>query len=113
MVRHDIKLIGRLHLSVSGFINLLHPDNYSIVFEVSFPDKNPFFAFYIAHLRPEQVTQFQLVFKPKDFSRTDAEKIVVTRSALEVTAVTTEGFAEMAKAFVLLSADAVRVAQGT
>lgn len=96
---------------LSAFVNIVKPDSYSIVFEVLFPDKNPFFAFYVAHLRPEQVTQFQLVFRPHDFSRTNAEKVLVTRNALEVTAVTTEGFSEMAKAFILLTADAARVAQ--
>jgi hypothetical protein len=58
------------------------------------------------------VTQFNLVFKPRDVSRTNAEKIVVTQQALEITAVTTEGFSEMAKAFVLLTGDAIRVAKG-
>jgi hypothetical protein len=97
---------------LSAFIGSLHARDYSIIFDVMFPDRNPFFAFYIAHLRPEQVTQFNLVFKPRDVSRTNAEKIVVTQQALEITAVTTEGFSEMAKAFVLLTGDAIRVAKG-
>lgn len=97
----------------SALLNTVKPASYSINFEVLFPDKNPFFAFYVAHLRPEQVTQFQLVFRPHDYSRTDSEKVVVTQTALELTAVTTEAFSEMAKAFILLSADAARVAQGT
>lgn len=97
---------------LSTFNSAIRPDRYSIELEVWFKQRNPFFAFYVAHLRPEQISQFQLIFKP-DISRTGNETVVVTEKTLGMTTVTTEGFAELAKAFVLLSSDAARFAHAT
>src|SRR5579864_8489622 len=41
--------------------NFLNPDAVSYDLNVDFPDKNPFFAVYVANLKPEQIGDFRVV----------------------------------------------------
>jgi hypothetical protein len=84
----------------------LNANTSSTMLEVSFAKKNPFFAFFVAHLKPEQVSQFNLVFRPSSLSRNEHDKVVVTQNLITINAESTASFATLAKAFLLLSEDA-------
>ncbi|WP_157178233.1 hypothetical protein [Terriglobus roseus] len=82
---------------------------HSTMFEVSFRKKNPFFAFFVAHLDPKQVTQFNLVFHPAAITRDGTDRVVVTQNSLHIDAGTTESFAQLSKAFILMSSEIASV----
>ena len=84
----------------------LRPDTSSSTLEVFFGAKNPFFAFYVAHLPQEQVTRFNLVFKPSVVTRSDQDRVVVSQKSVAINASSPEAFAILSKAFILLSEDA-------
>src|ERR1017187_2048642 len=78
----------------------------STMLEVFFSSKNPFFAFFVAHLRPEQVSQFKLVFRPAAITRNESDKVLVTKQSISINAQSPDAFASLSKAFLLLSEDA-------
>ena len=96
---------------IGAIVRVARPTNYSVMFDVIYRDHNLFFAFYVAHLSPKQVTHFNLVFRPTALSRTGTEKVIVTQHGLEITASSAEGFGELSKAFLLLSSHAVEAVQ--
>jgi hypothetical protein len=87
----------------------LKSSSSSTMLEVYFSRRNPFFAFFVAHLKPEQVSQFNLVFRPSSLSRNENDKVVVTQNRITINAESTDSFATLAKAFLLLSEDAATV----
>lgn len=105
------KIDRQLTPLLTVFSTFFRPQNSSIEFEVAFNKRNPFFAFYVAHLRPEQVTHFNLVFRPNDICRQGLARVSVTQNTLEISTGTAEGFAALAKAFVLLTAEAAKFAE--
>ncbi len=84
----------------------LRPDNSSFELDVQFLKRNPFFAVYIAHLRPEQVQDYRVVLHVDGSHPSGrAEKVEITKQNVHVTAKTTNSFKSMAEQFVLLSPD--------
>jgi hypothetical protein len=96
---------------LSALVKLLRPEDYSAVFDIFFQGHNPFFAFYVAHLRPEQVSQFNLIFYPKDSLKDGRDKIRVTQDRIEITASTVESFGQLSKGMLLLSADSLETVE--
>lgn len=84
----------------------LQPSNSSFELDVKFLKRNPFFAIYIAHLRPSQVQDFRVVLHVDGSHPTGrAEKVEITKENVHVTAKTALGFQNIAEQFVLLSPD--------
>lgn len=80
--------------------------------EVEFQKKNPFFAFFVAHIDEKHVSNFNLVFRPMNNSGDGNDKVVVTKTAMKVSASTPEDFARLSKTFLLLSSNASEYARG-
>ena len=78
---------------------------FSTIFEAEFKKKNPFFAFYVAHLSKEQVTSFNLVFRPESVTREENDLVAVTQQSLRVEASSPESFAQLSKAFILMTSE--------
>jgi hypothetical protein len=86
--------------------DFLKPEASSYDLDVDFPERNPFFAVYIAHLQPEQIGDFRVVLHLEAFSHTRrAEKVEISRQNLHVTALSTDSFKQLALDFILLSVD--------
>ncbi len=86
--------------------DVLKPDITSFELDVQFLKKNPFFAIYIAHLRPDQVQDYKVVLHVDgSHSNGKPEKVEITKEKVHVTAKSTDGFRQMAEQFVLLSPD--------
>ncbi len=84
----------------------LRPDNASYDLDVDFPERNPFFAVYVAHLKPEQIGDFRVVLHLDAYSRSRRpEKVEISRQNLHVTALSTDSFKQLALDFILLSVD--------
>jgi hypothetical protein len=84
----------------------LRPDNCSYDLNVDFPDRNPFFAVYIAHLKAEQIGDFRVLLHLDAYSATPRpESVEISRQNLHVTAISTDSFRKLALDFILLSAD--------
>ena len=94
---------------LSALIRVVRPREYSAMFDIFFENHNPFFAFYIAHLKPEQVSQFNILFYPRSSLEKGRTKIHVMRDQIQITAGTTESFAQLAKGMLLLSADSLKI----
>lgn len=92
--------------------NFLKPEFASYELDVEFADRNPFFAVYIAHLKPEQIGDFKVLLHLDAYSPSrDAEKVEISRRNLHITTLSTDSFKQLALDFILLSAD-VRVFAG-
>ncbi|HEY3769932.1 MAG TPA: hypothetical protein VGN44_14755 [Candidatus Angelobacter sp.] len=104
---HAKKKIQQQIIPVLQAINdLLKADNCSFELDVQFIKKNPFFAVYIAHLRPEQVQDYRVVLHVDgSHSSGKHEKVEITKEKVHVTAKTPDGFRHLAEDFVLLSPD--------
>jgi hypothetical protein len=86
--------------------DFLHPESASYDLNVDFPDKNPFFAVYIAHLKPEQIGDFRVLLHLDAYSPAPrSESVEISRQNLHVTALSTDSFKQLALDFILLSAD--------
>ncbi len=86
--------------------DVLRPENGSFELDVQFLRRNPFFAVYIAHLRPDQVQDYRVVLHVDSGHPTGrAEKVEITKERVHVTAQTTNSFRTIAEQFVLLSPD--------
>ncbi len=86
--------------------DVLRPRNSSFELDVQFLKRNPFFAVYIAHLRPEQVQDYRVVLHVDGSHPSGrAETIEITKQKVHVTAKTTHSFQSIAEQFVLLSPD--------
>jgi hypothetical protein len=91
---------------LQAITDVLRPSNSSFELDVQFLKRNPFFAVYIAHLRPEQVQDYRVVLHV-DASHPSgkAETVEITKQKVHVTAKTTHSFQSIAEQFVLLSPD--------
>jgi hypothetical protein len=86
--------------------DFLKPESSSYDLNVDFPDRNPFFAVYIAHLKAEQIGDFRVLLHLDAYSRSPRpESVEISRQNLHVTALSTDSFKELALDFILLSAD--------
>ncbi len=84
----------------------LRPETSSSTLDVSFGERNPFFAFYVAHLPQNQITHFNLIFKPAAITRSDQDRVAVSQKSVSISAASPESFATLSKAFILLAGDA-------
>lgn len=88
------------------FANELRPSNASFELDVQFLKENPFFAVYVANLKPENVHEYKVVLHVDANNYLKAkEKVEISKTKLHVTADNTRTFKELAKDFVLLSPD--------
>lgn len=86
--------------------DVLRPESSSFELDVQFLGRNPFFAVYISHLRPEQVQDYRVVLHVDGGHPTGrTEKVEITKEKIHVTAKTTNTFRSIAEQFVLLSPD--------
>ena len=100
------KLDSQIVPVLQAINDILKPDNSSFELDVQFLKRNPFFAVYIAHLRPDQVQDYKVVLHvDSGHSTGKAEKVEITKEKVHVTAKTTTGFKSIAEQFVLLSPD--------
>jgi len=83
----------------------VRPDSDSYELDVDFSGPNPFFAVYIAHLRPRQVGDFRVVLHLDTYVPARAEKVEISRERLHITALSTDSFVHLAEDFILLSPD--------
>lgn len=91
---------------LQAIADVLRPSNSSFELDVQFLKRNPFFAVYIAHLRPEQVQDYRVVLHiDGSHSSGKAETVEITKRKVHVTAKTTHSFQSIAEQFVLLSPD--------
>lgn len=79
--------------------------------DIDFVDRNPFFAFFVAHIDERHVSSFNLVFRPPSLSEERSEKVIVTKKTMQVNATTPEDFTRLSKEFLLLSASASQYAR--
>jgi hypothetical protein len=104
---HAKKKLQQQIVPVLQAINdVLKADNSSFELDVKFMKQNPFFAVYIAHLRPDQVKDYKVVLHV-DGSHPSGkpEKVEITKEKVHVTTKTTDSFRHVAEQFVLLSPD--------
>jgi hypothetical protein len=86
--------------------NFLKPEDASYDLNVDFPDRNPFFAVYIANLKPEQLGDFRVLLHLDSYSPSLlSERVEISRNNLHLTALSTDSFKKLALDFILLSAD--------
>lgn len=91
---------------LQAITDVLRPANSSFELDVQFLKRNPFFAVYIAHLRPEQVQDYRVVLHIDGSHPSGrAETVEITKQKVHVTAKTTHSFQSIAEQFVLLSPD--------
>lgn len=91
---------------LQALTDVLKPNNTSFELDVQFLKKNPFFAVYISHLRPEQVQDYRVVLHVDGSHPTgQAERVEISKQKVHVTANSTHTFKSMAEQFVLLSPD--------
>lgn len=91
---------------LQAITQLLKPDNSSFELDVQFLKRNPFFAVYISHLRPEQVQDYRVVLHVDGSHPSGrAEAVEITKRKVHITAKTANGFQRLAEQFVLLSPD--------
>jgi hypothetical protein len=104
---HAKKKLQQQIMPVLQAINdILKADNSSFELDVQFLKKNPFFAVYIAHLRPDQIHDYKVVLHVDgSHSSGKHEKVEITKEKVHVTAKTPDSFRHMAEQFVLLSPD--------
>lgn len=104
---HAKKKLQQQIIPVLQSINdVLRADNSSFELDVQFMKQNPFFAVYIAHLRPDQVKDYKVVLHvDASHSSGKPEKVEITKEKVHVTAKTTDSFRHMTEQFVLLSPD--------
>lgn len=87
-----------------GMTDFLKPDTTSYELDVEFGDRNPFFAVYIAHLRPDQIADFRVVLHPNTYSTVpDQDKLEISKRNLHIITRSTESFRRVALDFILLS----------
>jgi hypothetical protein len=86
--------------------DVLRPENSSFELDVQFLGRNPFFAVYIAHLKPEQVQDYRVVLHVDGgHASGKTENVEITKEKIHVTTQTTNSFRSIAEQFVLLSPD--------
>jgi hypothetical protein len=91
---------------LQAITDVLTPSNSSFELDVQFLKQNPFFAVYIAHLRPEQVHNYRVILHVDgSHSSGKTETVEITKQKVHVTARTTHSFQSIAEQFVLLSPD--------
>ncbi len=91
---------------LQAMADVLKPSNSSFELDVQFLKRNPFFAVYISHLRPEQVQDYRVVLHVDgSHASGKAEKVEISKQKIHVTANSTNTFKSMAEQFVLLSPD--------
>ena len=92
---------------VSALEKFLSPENASYDLNVDFPERNPFFAVYVAHLKPEQIGDFRVLLHLDAYSASPKpETVEISRQNLHVTTQSTDSFKQLAADFILLSLDA-------
>jgi hypothetical protein len=91
---------------LQAVVDVLKPSSSSFELDVQFLKRNPFFAVYISHLRPEQVQDYRVVLHV-DGSHPSGkpERVEISKERVHVTAGSTHTFKSMAEQFVLLSPD--------
>jgi hypothetical protein len=100
------KLDSQIVPVLQAINDVLKPENASFELDVQFLRRNPFFAVYIAHLRPEQVQDYRVMLHVDAGHATGkTEKVEITKERVHVTAKTTNAFRSIAEQFVLLSPD--------
>ncbi|HEV2341235.1 MAG TPA: hypothetical protein VGS15_05505 [Candidatus Acidoferrales bacterium] len=91
---------------IHGLKEFLNPDSSSYDLNVEFPERNPFFAVYVAHLKPEQIGDFRVVLHLDAYSASPRPEVVeISRSNLHLTSQSTDSFVRLAEDFILLSVD--------
>lgn len=91
---------------LQAIADVLRPENSSFELDVQFLGRNPFFAVYITHLRPDQVQDYRVVLHVDGGHPSGrTERVEITKEKVHVTAKTTNTFRSMAEQFVLLSPD--------
>jgi hypothetical protein len=100
------KLDSQIVPVLQAVSDVLRPDSSSFELDVQFLGRNPFFAVYISHLRPDQVQDYRVVLHVDGRHPTGrTEKVEITKEKVHVTAKTTNAFRSLAEQFVLLSPD--------
>jgi hypothetical protein len=100
------KLDSQIVPVLQAISGVLRPENGSFELDVQFLRRNPFFAIYIAHLRPDQVQDYRVVLHVDGGHPSGrTEKVEITKEKVHVTAQTTNSFRSIAEQFVLLSPD--------
>jgi len=103
----DIQIIPAL----SAIRDFLNPASSSYELNVDFNHKNPFFAIYIAHLKPEQVGDFRVLLYLNAYSQSPrAEKAEISRNSVHITSQSTDSLKQLALDFILLSPDLTMLA---
>lgn len=97
---------------MGAFTSLLRPEQSSTMFTVSFSKPNPFFGFYVEHLKASDIAHFNLVFHPHLSHGDEADRVTVTANSVEVAAGTTDAFCRLVKAFLLLTSEAITLTEG-
>jgi hypothetical protein len=110
---HAKKKLDRQIIPVLSTIrDFLKPRQSSYELNVEFTDKNPFFAIYIAHLKPEQIGDFRVVLFLDAYAQSSArrEKAEISRSHVHLTSTSTDSLKQLAVDFILLSPDLTMLA---
>jgi hypothetical protein len=98
----DLQIIPVL----SAIRDFLNPESSSYELNVDFNHKNPFFAIYIAHLKPEQVGDFRVLLYLNAYSQSPrAEKAEISKDSVHITSQSTDSLKQLALDFILLSPD--------
>lgn len=97
---------------LTGFLEVLRPQQSSAMFTVSFAKVCPFFSFYVEHLKPEQVTHFNLVFLPRLAHGPSTDRVTVTTRSMEITTGTLDAMKRLATTLLTLSSDAAALTRG-
>jgi hypothetical protein len=106
------KLDKVIHPLLRSLLSSMRIVDAATFMDVEFTKKNPFFAFFVARIDEDQISNFNLIFRPSSSSRDTKNKVVVTQRTMQVSASTPEDFARLAKTFLLLSSDAAEYARG-
>lgn len=91
--------------------DFLNPQSSSYELDVDFDKRNPFFAIYIAHLKPEQIGDFRVLLYLNAYSQQPRpEKAEISRNRVHITSESTDSFKQLARDFILLSPDLTMLA---
>jgi len=103
------KLDGSIVPILGALKTIVHPVQSSSMFEATFSGTNPFFGFYVEHLKAEQIKHFNIVFTPYVSHDTRADRVTVTAKGIEISSGSNEAFCRLTKAFLLLSSESIAI----
>ena len=85
---------------------ILRPERAFYELNVAFIKGNPFFALYIAHLKPDQIGDFRVRLQMGKYpGATARDTVEISRDSMQVVAISTNSFKEIAASFIMLSPD--------